>query len=194
MPYELVIVGVSAGGLQALCTLLGELPVGFELPLVLVQHRSRESDALCEVLQACTPLAVTEALDKAPIEPGQVYLAPPDYHLLVEPGFFSLSLEEPVRFSRPSIDVAFTTAADSYGSRAIGIVLTGANGDGAEGLRRLADAGGHPMVQEPSEAEVAVMPRAAQRAVPEAEVLPLREMASRLRVLAGERAPLGEPR
>lgn len=194
MPYEIAIVGVSAGGLNALCELLGALPADLAMALVLVQHRSRESEALCEVLQTCTELPVTEVLDKAPITAGRVYLAPPDYHVLVERGYFSLSLEEPVRFSRPSIDVAFTTAADAYGAHAIGVVLTGANADGSEGLRRLSEGGGYAIVQEPSEAEVAVMPRAAQRAVPTAEVLPLRRIGPRLLELQGERTAMGEPR
>lgn len=194
MAYELVIVGVSAGGLNAICEMMREIPADFGIPLVLVQHRSRESEALCEVLQACSPLPVTEVLDKTLIEPGNVYLAPPDYHLLVEPGYFSLSLEEPVRFSRPSIDVAFATAADAYGARAVGVVLTGANADGAEGLRQLAHAGGLPIVQDAEEAEVAVMPRAAQRSVPAAEVLTLREIGRRLVQLQGQRSRMGEIR
>jgi two-component system chemotaxis response regulator CheB len=114
--------------------------------------------------------------DKMPIEHGTVYVAPPDYHTLVEQGFFSLSTEAPVRYSRPSIDVAFGTAADSYGHRTVGVVLTGANSDGAEGLRLISDRGGLAVVQDPETAESPTMPRAAARAVPRARVMPLEEI------------------
>lgn len=180
MPRDLVLVGVSAGGLDAVCALLRRLPADFGMAVVVVQHRSKDSDALCEVLQDCTPMGIHEATDKAPLEPGNVYLAPPDYHLLVEEGYFSLSTDAPEMYSRPSIDVAFESAADAYGGRAVGVVLTGANHDGARGLRRIADRGGVALVQDPLTAEVKVMPTAALRAVPEAEVLSLEGIAARL--------------
>lgn len=180
MAFELVMVGVSAGGLDAVCTLLSGLPADFGMAVAVVQHRSRDSDALCEVWQDCTPLRVHEVMDKSPIQPGNVYVAPPDYHALVEDGFFSLSLDAPELYSRPSIDVAFETAADSMRGRVVGVVLTGANHDGARGLRRIVDRKGYAIVQDPRTAEVAVMPAAALRAVPEAEVLPLAEIAARL--------------
>jgi two-component system, chemotaxis family, protein-glutamate methylesterase/glutaminase len=180
----MVIVGVSAGGLEALCVVLGELPATLGLALVVVQHRSRDSNAPCEVLQGCTDLTVEEVVDKATVQRAHVYLAPPDYHLLVEPGFFSLSLDAPQLYSRPSIDVAFQTAADAYGPRLVGIVLTGANHDGAAGLRYIADRGGAAIVQDPATAEVPVMPRAAIAAVPEAKVLPLAGIAGHIRSLS----------
>lgn len=183
MNHEIVMVGASAGGLDAICALLGGLPADFGLAVVVVQHRSRDSEALCEVLQGCTDLVVEDATDKAPIEPGHVYLAPPDYHLLVEPGHFALSTDAPELFSRPSIDVAFESAADAYGPRAVGVVLTGANHDGARGLRRIARHGGYAIVQDPATAEVAVMPTAAIGEVPDAEVLAVPQIASRLRAL-----------
>jgi two-component system, chemotaxis family, protein-glutamate methylesterase/glutaminase len=182
--YELVVIGTSAGGLEALRTLLRDLAPGFGLPILLVQHRSRDSSALCELLQDCTSLRVQEAVDKQPLEPDGVYLAPPDYHVLVERDFLSLTVDEPVAYSRPSIDVAFETAADAYGPQLIGVVLTGANRDGAQGLRRIADAGGLAIVQSAASAEVPVMPVAAALAVPRAEVLPLDAIAARLTALA----------
>jgi two-component system chemotaxis response regulator CheB len=121
---------------------------------------------------------VFEVEDKMPIEHGHIYVAPPDYHTLIEPGHFSLSTEAPVRFSRPSIDVTFSSAADSYGHRTVGIVLTGANADGAEGLRRISDRGGLAIVQDPDTAESRPMPMAARRAVPRARVMSLDAIAA----------------
>lgn len=178
MRYQIVVVGTSWGGLHALRTLISGLPGDFVVPLVIVQHRHRESNQLlATLLQEHTPMRVCEVEDKAPIEPGRVYIAPPDYHLLVERGTFSLTTDEPVRFSRPSIDVTFESAADSYAEHVIGVVLTGANADGAIGLRRIADRGGVAVVQDPATAESAAMPAAALKAVPKARVLPLPEIA-----------------
>jgi two-component system, chemotaxis family, protein-glutamate methylesterase/glutaminase len=191
---SVVIVGVSAGGLDAVCTLLGALPRDFGLAFVVVQHRSKDSNALCEVLAECTPLPVHEVTDKTPLAPGEVFLAPPDYHLFLEQGYFSLSLDAPELYSRPSIDVAFESAAESYGAEVVGIVLTGANHDGAKGLRRIVDRGGLAFVQDPATAEVGVMPAAAIKAVPEAEVLPLAGIARRLAALQQlEPDPRGSP-
>jgi two-component system chemotaxis response regulator CheB len=117
-----------------------------------------------------------------------VYLAPANYHVMVEEGHFSLTIEEPVRFSRPSIDVMFTSAADTYGPKAIGVVLTGANEDGARGLKDIARRGGRALVQDPKSAEIPVMPQAAIKAVPTAEVLPLDAIAPRLIELSRESA------
>lgn len=180
MEYDLIMVGVSAGGLQALCVLLGGLPSDFKIPLVLVQHRSKDSTVLCEILQDCSPLPVQEVTDKTPISPGQVYLAPADYHLLVERGQFSLSVDEPELYSRPSIDIAFESAALAYGQGVVGVVLTGANQDGARGLRAIASRGGHAVIQDPQRAEVSRMPSAALEQVPEAVVLSLDAMSAHL--------------
>ena len=178
MRYEIVVVGTSWGGLNALRTLVGALPGDFAVPLVLVQHRHRESNQLlATLLQERTPLRVCEVEDKAPIEPGRVYVAPADYHLLIDRGTFSLSTDEPVRCSRPSIDVTFQSAADSYAEHAIGIVLTGANADGAIGLRRIADRGGVAVVQDPATAESGTMPAAALKAVPTARAMKIEEIA-----------------
>ena len=112
-----------------------------------------------------------------------MYIAPPDYHLLIDRGFFSLSTDEPVHYSRPSIDVTFVSAADTYGDRSVGVVLTGANADGSRGLKRIADRGGLALVQSPDTAESAAMPAAAIRAVPSARVLTIPEIAATLAAL-----------
>lgn len=176
--YEIVVVGTSWGGLHALGALVKALPASFSLPVVIVQHRHRESNhLLSSLLQERTPLNVCEVEDKTPLDPGQVYIAPADYHLLIEREYFSLSLDAPVRYSRPSIDVTFASAADVYGPGVVGVVLTGANADGARGLRRIADRGGLAVVQDPDSSESRAMPAAALRCVPNAEVLPMPDLA-----------------
>jgi len=183
--YEIIVVGTSWGGLSALNQLIGELPKDFGIPVVAVQHRHRESGhLLAALLQDRTPLEVCEVEDKTPITRGTVYVAPADYHLLVEPGFFSLSIEEPVRYSRPSIDVTFVSAADTYGAKSVGVVLTGANGDGSRGLKRIFDRGGLAFVQLPATAESPTMPATALRCVPKARALPIREIATALGALS----------
>jgi two-component system chemotaxis response regulator CheB len=182
-PCRLVVVGVSAGGLSALRLMMSGLPADFAIPMAVVQHRSKESQLLCELLQESTPLVVGEANDKEQILPGHVYVGPPDYHLLVERDYFVLSTDAPVRFSRPSIDVLFQSAADAYAPALVGVVLTGANADGSRGLRRIVDRGGRAVVQDPKTAEVAVMPREALAAVPQAVVLPLEGIAGYLAAL-----------
>lgn len=184
MKRDVVVLGVSAGGLEALCQILKGLPERFGFALILVQHRSRDSDALCDVLQNCAGMAVQEAVDKEAIESGKVYLAPADYHLMVDDGHFALSVDAPEFYSRPSIDLTFESVADAYGERAVGVVLTGANRDGARGLARIVARGGHALVQDPSTAEVPVMPQAALQEVPEAEMVTIAELAGRLCVLA----------
>jgi two-component system chemotaxis response regulator CheB len=175
--YEIVVVGTSWGGLSALRELISGLPADFGLPLVLVQHRHRQSDhLLSSLLQDATQLRVCEVEDKAPILPGHIFIAPADYHLLVEDGYFSLSTDEPVRFSRPSIDVTLQSAGDTYGARAVGVVLPGAHADGARGLRRIFDRGGLAFVQTPETAESPTMPRAAAKCVPGARILPIAEI------------------
>jgi two-component system, chemotaxis family, protein-glutamate methylesterase/glutaminase len=175
--YEIAVIGTSWGGLDAFGELLSPLPPGFGLAVVLVQHRHRDSSAaLASVLQERTRLRVCDIEDKQPAKPGCVYIAPPDYHLLVEQGFFSLSTDAPVRYSRPSIDVAFNSAADSYAERTVGIVLTGSNSDGAAGLSRIAARGGMAIVQEPATAESPQMPAAALAAVPTAKRMTIAEI------------------
>ena len=187
MPYSIVALGTSWGGLMAMSQLLGALPADFSIPIAIVQHRGRDSDKLLtQLLQDATPLAVCEIEDKDLLEPGKVYVAPANYHLLIERGYFSLTVEEPVRYSRPSIDVMFISAADTYGKEAIGVVLTGANEDGARGLAHIVKRGGKALIQAPKSAEMPIMPEAAVRAVPSAEVLPLPQLSKRLIELSRE--------
>ncbi len=182
--YEIIVVGTSWGGLAALRTLAGALPGDFGIAVTVVQHRHKDSDRLlASLLQDRSALQVCEVEDKQPVLPGYLFIAPPDYHLLVERGHFSLSTDEPVRYSRPSIDVAFTSAADSYGSRTVGVVLTGANADGAAGLTRIAERGGLAVVQSPETAESPTMPTAALAAVPSALMLPIPGIADLLTTL-----------
>lgn len=158
---DIVVVGTSAGGLRALERIVGGLPSEFDIPIVAVQHRSRESEIFASVVQSLVRLPVREAEDKEPIRAPGLYLAPPDYHLLLEPGSFALSTDEPVRFSRPSIDVLFESAADAYGAGVLALLLTGGNQDGTRGLARIRAAGGVAIVQDPETAESPQMPAAA---------------------------------
>lgn len=176
--FDLVVVGSSWGGLRALNVILEGLPCDFPVPLAVAQHRGTESsEVLVRLLQKHTALAVVEASDKDPVVSGHVYIAAPDYHLLVEPGSFALSTEGEVRHSRPSIDVLFESASDAYAERLVGVILTGANADGAAGLRKIRNAGGVTVVQDPATADRPEMPEAAVAAVPEAKVLPLEAIA-----------------
>jgi two-component system, chemotaxis family, protein-glutamate methylesterase/glutaminase len=175
--YELVVMGASWGGLDAVGRVLAELPTDFPAPVVVVQHRSADSrDGTLESMLAMGTLPVREVDDKDPIAPGAVYVAPADYHLIVEPGSFSLSVDERVQYARPSIDVTFETAADSYGPRLIAVVLTGANEDGAAGLRQVLNRGGVTIVQDPASAEKPIMPQAAIDAGGAQRVLALEEI------------------
>jgi two-component system, chemotaxis family, protein-glutamate methylesterase/glutaminase len=135
---------------------------------------------LLRELRRHTTLRLQEPSDREPILPGRIYIAPADYHLLVEPGEFRLSTEGPVNYARPSIDVLFESAADAYGCRAVGIILTGANSDGAQGAKRIRQKGGIIVVQTPEEAECSVMPRAVLHATAADHVLPLLEISSYL--------------
>jgi two-component system chemotaxis response regulator CheB len=178
LSFEIVVIGASYGGLSALQILLPELAPGFPLPVVIVQHRKKDGDdGLCEYLRKRSPLPLVEPNDKEEIEPGRVYLAPRDYHLLIEKSIFALSTESPVAFARPSIDVLFESAADIYHERAIGVVLTGSNRDGARGLAKIKSLGGLALVQDPQSAESPVMPEAALAASAVDRVLPLQEIA-----------------
>ena len=187
----LVAMGASWGGLHAVETVLGSLPQDFGAPVVIAQHRQVDSNdgMLVRLLDARCALTVCEAEDKQALAPGQVLVAPPDYHLLVETGAVALSVDAPLNFSRPSIDILFGSAADAYGARAVGVVLTGANADGALGLARIAARGGIAIVQDPATAERREMPEAAQRATPEARVLALEEIGPALAQLAGAAQP-----
>jgi two-component system chemotaxis response regulator CheB len=189
--HELVVVGTSWGGLVTLRAVLGALPSGFGAAVVVVQHRGAgaQPGAFRDVLAAATPLRVCEVEDKQLLEPGNVFVAPPEYHTLVNGALLELSVDEAVDHSRPSIDVLFTTAAESCRDRCVGVVLTGANADGAAGLARFAELGGEAIVQEPDTAERAEMPRAALLAVPSARVLPPEQIAPVLVELCGVGVP-----
>jgi two-component system chemotaxis response regulator CheB len=187
VPYSIVAMGTSWGGLSAMMKLLGALPEEFSIPIVVVQHRSKESDRLLvQLLQDVTPLKVCEVEDKDGLCAGTVHIAPANYHILIETGYASLTTEDAVRYSRPSIDVMFASAADTYRSETIGVVLTGANEDGASGLAHIVKRGGRALIQDPKTAEIPIMPEAAIRAVPTAEVIPLTGLAPRLVELSRE--------
>jgi two-component system, chemotaxis family, protein-glutamate methylesterase/glutaminase len=173
--FDLICIGASWGGLHAIGRVLADIPDEVEQPIAIVQHRHPEStgNAFAGVLRPHTSRPIADVDDKTPIERGHVYLAPPDYHLLVERGSFALSVDERVRHARPSIDVFFESAADAYRERVIGVVLTGANEDGAAGLARIKDRGGVALIQDPAGAERRAMPDAAIAATIADAVLPL---------------------
>jgi two-component system chemotaxis response regulator CheB len=178
MDYDLVVIGSSWGGLHALATILDTLGSPESTAIVVAQHRGSErGELLGPLLQRHTELDVREAVDKDEIEPGTVYLAPPDYHTMIErERTIALTTEDVVRYARPSIDVLFASAADAYRERCVGVVLTGANDDGAEGLARIKHHGGVAVVQDPGTSERSEMPAAALAAVDADVVLPLEEI------------------
>jgi two-component system chemotaxis response regulator CheB len=189
MGVELVAIGASWGGLHAVEQVLGSLPGDFGAAVVIAQHRRADADGdrLAKLLGARCALDVRDAEDKQTLEPGTVLVAPADYHLLVERGTVALSVDAPEHYSRPSIDVLLATAADAYAERAAGVVLTGANADGADGLARIARRGGPAIVQDPATALRREMPDAALAATPEARVMTLEEIGPLLCSLAGVR-------
>ena len=177
-PPEAIAIGASAGALEALSVILPALPAAFDLPVFVVVHVPPDKNSiLAELFDAKCDIKVQEAEDKEPIAGGTVYFATADYHLLVETDkTLSLSNDEPVLYSRPSIDVMFESAADAYGPGLIAVVLTGANQDGAQGLAAVVRAGGVAIVQTPEGAYAAAMPEAAIAAAPSARVLSLKEI------------------
>ena len=184
---DLVIIGASWGGLRAISQILGGLSEDFPAPIVIVQHRQPgRQDLLTGLLDRKGPLTVREAEDKSELTPGCVLVAPADYHVLIEPGHLELTTEAEVRFSRPSIDVTMETGAHSYGDRAIGVVLTGANEDGAAGLAEIRRLGGVAVAQDPDTAERSTMPAAAIAAAQPQFVCRLEEIAPLLTRLAAD--------
>lgn len=161
--FQVVVIGVSAGGIAALGRLLPRLPEEFPLPLAVVQHlHPQGGDYLAASLDARCRLSVRQADEKEAMVGGRVYLAPPNYHLLIESdATLSLSLDPPERYARPSVDVLFDSAVEAFGDGVIGVVLTGANDDGARGLKHIKAAGGVALVQSPDSADYDAMPRAA---------------------------------
>ncbi|HEV2883334.1 MAG TPA: chemotaxis protein CheB [Pyrinomonadaceae bacterium] len=186
---EIVVIGTSSGGLKALQVLLAALPRDFPLPIAIVQHRGKATESgLCDFLNQASNLPVKEPDDKELVTPGNVYLAPKDYHLLIESRSFALSTEPPVTYARPSIDVLFESAADEYESGTIGVILTGANQDGARGLQTIKARGGTTVVEDPLTAFCGEMPRAAIAQVTPDWILPLPEIANCLEKLSRESA------
>jgi two-component system chemotaxis response regulator CheB len=173
--YQLIVIGASWGGLHAVGKILSALPEQTDAAVVVAQHRRMDATdgGLASILALRSPMPVSDADDKQPILPGHVYLAPPDYHLLIQHGWFSLSTDVHVHFARPSIDVLFESAADAYGDQVIGLILTGANEDGAAGLARIKKRGGVAIVQDPATAERSEMPGAALAATAADAILPL---------------------
>lgn len=201
--FRAVVVGVSSGGVQALTGLLGALPAAFPLPILIVQHIGADAgNGLARLLDAHSPLCVREADEQDIPLPGHVYLAPPNYHLLVESdGHLALSADAPVSYARPSVDVLFESAAAVFGTALIAIVLTGANHDGSRGLARVKQLGGTAIVQDPADAEAPQMPLAAlaalaAQATSADHVVPLAGMAALLVMLAvqvsGGMSPVAE--
>lgn len=181
---KLVVVGTSLGGLHALEVVLRGLPADFPVPIAAVQHRGVEVETmLVPLLQHHCALPVTEASDKELLVGGHVYVAPPDYHLLVDGGRMALSTDERVLHARPSIDVLFESAADSYRAAVLGVVLTGASSDGTNGAMRIRRLGGRVVAQDPATAEAPEMPRAVIDAGAADRVLPLDEIAPFLNVM-----------
>jgi len=183
-----VVIGASAGALDALSSILPALPTTFRLPVIVVVHVPPDKkSALVDVFRQKCRMNVQEAEDKEPIKGSTVYFAPPDYHLLVEKdNSLSLSSDEQVLFSRPSINVLFESAADAYGSALVGIVLTGANQDGADGLKMIAELGGTALVQRPWDALASAMPEAALARCPTARAMSLDEISAYLCDLGGQ--------
>lgn len=183
---EAIVIGASAGALEALSVILPSLPKDFGPPIIIVVHIPPDKrSVLSELFRAKCQVQVREAEDKEPLEASTAYFAPPDYHLLVEGnGTLGLSSEEPVLFSRPSIDVLFESAADVYGSRLTAILLTGANQDGARGMLAVAEAGGELIIQDPGTAFAAAMPEAGLALCPDATVMSLGGISEYLRRIA----------
>ena len=183
---DAVVIGASAGGVEALSEILPALPASFRPALLIVLHLPRERPSLlADIFENRCALPVREADDKEPVEPGTVYFAPPDYHMLVEKSRqIALSTDEPVHYSRPAIDVLFESAADVYADRLLGIILTGANADGAAGLHAVHRAGGITVVQRPDSAKVPLMVVSALQRNPADFVLSLAEIAALLKGLA----------
>jgi two-component system chemotaxis response regulator CheB len=184
--FEAVVIGASSGALDALSALLPELPPNYALPIIIVVHLpSDNKGTLISLLRNKCKIDIKEAEDKELIRTGTAYFAPPNYHLLIEQDkHLSLSVEEPVLCSRPSINVLFETAAEAYRKKLLGIILTGASSDGANGLRAVINSGGTAIIQDPDTAYTAIMPQAAIKKCPEAQILNLEQIVSYLKEIS----------
>jgi len=167
MNYEAIVIGVSSGGMNAMKVMFSLLPKDFNTPIIIVQHIGAHSDnQWIKLLNIKSNLCIKEADEKEKIEKGKVYIAPPNYHLLIEKDkTFSLTIDERVNYSRPSIDVLFESAAEAYQNNLIGIILTGSNSDGTNGIKRVQECGGLTIIQDPETAESAYMPKSAIAAI-----------------------------
>ena len=179
MTCELIVVGTSLGGFHALKTILGDLPNDFPIPIVVVQHRGfEESELFAPLMSAYLQMPVIEADDKQPIVPGRIFVGPANYHLLVDGSHLALSTEGSVLYARPSIDVLFESAAETYREGVLGVLLTGMSRDGTAGLKRIRECGGFTVVQDPATAQGRIMPEAAIESAVADKVLPLEEIGS----------------
>jgi two-component system chemotaxis response regulator CheB len=188
---EAILIGGSAGAIEVVSLALAALPGDFAMPIVVLVHLPRQRpSALTGALSGKCRLALREPLDKEPLAPATVYLAPPDYHLLIDPGpSFALSVDEPVNFSLPSIDVLFESAADVLGPRCAGVLVSGANSDGARGLCAIQKAGGLVVIQAPDDAAHSAMPEAAIALCPGARVLSAKGISQWLQQLSTWQSP-----
>ena len=186
--FKAVVIGASTGGVSALKIILGALPADFPIPVLVTTHISPDSgDGLAVLLNTLSVIRVKEADDQETISPGTVYLAPANYHLLAERGGnLALSIDPPVNFARPSVDVLFESAAQVYGPALIGVILTGAGSDGSKGLLKIKNSGGLTIVQDPADAEMDSMPRSALQLLKADHVVRLMEIPALLMTLAGE--------
>jgi two-component system, chemotaxis family, protein-glutamate methylesterase/glutaminase len=182
MRYEAIVIGVSSGGMNAMKVMFSLLPKDFNIPVIIVQHIGAHSDSYwIKLLNDRSNLPIKEADEKEKIEHGKVYIAPPNYHLLIEKDrTFSLTVDERVNYSRPSIDVLFESAAEAYADKLIGIVLTGSNNDGTKGIKRIKECGGLAIIQNPETAESAFMPKSAIAAITPDYILSLEGIAELL--------------
>ena len=173
MRYEAIVIGVSSGGMNVLKIISAALPIDFKIPIIVVQHVGAHSDSQwIQLLNEKSNLHVKEADEKEKIEKGKIYIAPPNYHLLIEKDkTFSLTIDERVNFARPAIDVLFESAAEAYRNKLIGIVLTGSNNDGTKGIKRITECNGLTIIQDPKTAESPYMPESAIRAIKPDHVL-----------------------
>jgi two-component system chemotaxis response regulator CheB len=184
MAFQFIAVGTSLGGFNALKTMFGALPKDFPVPIGVVQHRRQdESDGFAPLLASHTQMPVVEVDDKEPIRRGHIYIGPSNYHLLVDGDHFALSTDAPVLHARPSINLFFETAAETFREAVIGVLLTGMSKDGTTGLKKIKQAGGHAVVQDPVAAEGQIMPKAAIASVAIDKVLPLEKIAPYLATL-----------
>ena len=182
MNYEAIVIGVSSGGMNAMKVMFSLLPKDFHTPIIIVQHISPRSDnQWIKLLNDKSNLHIKEADEKEKIEPGNIYISPPNYHLMIERDkTLSLTIDERVNFARPSIDVLFESAAETYKDKLIGVILTGSNNDGTKGIKRIKECGGLAIVQNPETAESSYMPASAIAAIKPDYILSLEEITNLL--------------